>query len=82
VRRRGAVRAMGNMRAGPEEMLSTKGGGHDFGRVTDGREEDGWPMVEKKADTRHRAGWSCTREHTINVLGTFINIYIMVIVNA
>jgi hypothetical protein len=59
-----------------------KEGGHDFGRVTDGREEDGWPMVEKKADTRHRAGWSCTREHTINVLGTFINIYIMVIVNA
>jgi hypothetical protein len=38
--------------------------------------------VEKKADTRHRAGWSCAREHTINVLGTFINIYIMVIVNA
>jgi hypothetical protein len=27
VRRRGAVRAMGNMRAGPEEMLSTKEGG-------------------------------------------------------
>jgi hypothetical protein len=27
VRRRGAVRAMGNMRAGPEEMLGTKEGG-------------------------------------------------------
>jgi hypothetical protein len=42
VRRRGAVKAMGNMRAGRKKCSARKKeGGHDFGRVTDGREEDG-----------------------------------------